>query len=274
MLDAIIDDRRHVRRQFFRADGQIPRVPIESDTRHTDAANLHVDVGLLRGGGDPLAPGGLYLFYTAGVGAGTQQTADMAQDDGQVRYGFGKLGQFFHLGEEHPAFQRVAHAGQDFGAGPEVVAGHLAFDLVRGGVLNGRIIVPGDRVADAAEPVGTGCLQGLQNGFYAVAQVQVGVTDDGGGGASRSVEPCCTGGGQTLDEFNLANRLHLVRPVDAVHGPCLHKNGGAHVVAAVHIVSQLVEQVPLEGYALSPKVPEVVVGVADGQVGLQGFFRR
>ena len=66
-----------------------------------------------------------------------------------------------------------------------------------------------------------------------------------------------------MDEFHLAHRLHLVRPVDAVHGPGLYKHGGTHVMAAVHVVGQLVEQISLERDPGGAVVPEMVVGVAD-----------
>jgi hypothetical protein len=43
-------------------------------------------------------------------------------------------------------------------------------------------------------------------------------------------------------------------------------------VAAVHIGGQLVQQIPLIGDALRAKVPEVMVGIADGHLRLQGRF--
>jgi hypothetical protein len=41
-----------------------------------------------------------------------------------------------------------------------------------------------------------------------------------------------------------------------------------HVVAAIHIGDQLVQQIPLIGYALSAKVLEVMMGIADGHLRL------
>ena len=79
-------------------------MPIEPDTRHSDAADLHVYVGLCGGGGDAFGPGGFDLFYAPGVGAGAQQTANVAENDCQVRDSFGEFGQFFQLSEEHPPF--------------------------------------------------------------------------------------------------------------------------------------------------------------------------
>jgi hypothetical protein len=43
-------------------------------------------------------------------------------------------------------------------------------------------------------------------------------------------------------------------------------------VTAVNISRQFMKKIPLVGDALGPKVPEVVVGVADGKLRLQGRF--
>ena len=43
-------------------------------------------------------------------------------------------------------------------------------------------------------------------------------------------------------------------------------------MAAGDVVGQFVDQVTLVGHTLGAAVPEVVVGIADGQAGLQGFF--
>ena len=85
--------------------------------------------------------------------------------------------------------------------------------------------------------------------------------------------PVALAAAKSLHEFHLAYRSHLLRPVGAVHGPGFNKNGGSHVVAAVNVVGQLVEQVLLIGYTLGSKIPKVVVGVANRDFRLQGFFR-
>jgi len=45
-------------------------------------------------------------------------------------------------------------------------------------------------------------------------------------------------------------------------------------VPTVKIRGQLWQQIPLIGYGFRPKVPQVVMRVADGELGLQGRFRR
>ena len=127
-------------------------------------------------------------------------------------------------------------------------------------------------MADAAEAVGAGRLQGLQHGGHAVAQVQVGVAHNGGGRAAGAVEPAGAGRGQALDEFHFAHGAHLLRTVGAVHRARLDEHGGAYVVAALHVGGQLVEQVALVGDARGAKVPEMVMGIADGQLRFQRLF--
>ena len=75
--------------------------------------------------------------------------------------------------------------------------------------------------------------------------------------------PLALSGGQPLDELDLPHRPQLHRPIRAIHGSCLDKHGRTHVVAAVHVGDQLVQQIPLVGQPLRPKVPEVMVGIAD-----------
>ena len=68
-------------------------------------------------------------------------------------------------------------------------------------------------------------------------------------------------------------RAHLLRAVSAVHRARLDEHGGTHVVTAVDVGGQLVEQIPLVGDARGAKVPEMVMGIADGHLRLQRRFR-
>jgi hypothetical protein len=127
-------------------------------------------------------------------------------------------------------------------------------------------------MADPSKSVGAGRLQCFQHRCHPFAQVQVGVTDDGGGGPARAVQTAGTGRGEPLDEFDFPHRTQFLRSVSTVHRTCLNEHGEPHVVSAVNIGGQLVEQISLKGNALSAKVPEVVMGIADGELRLQGRF--
>jgi hypothetical protein len=75
-----------------------------------------------------------------------------------------------------------------------------------------------------------------------------------------------------LHELNLADRAHLLGTISAVHGARFNEHGGTHIVAAAHVIGQLVEQIPLVGNARRAKIPKVVMRIADGQLRLQGWF--
>src|SRR6516165_8381561 len=70
--------------------GLLPGMPIKSEPGHADAAELEVDVGTRRHGGDAASPGGEHLVVAAAVRADPRQTAEMVQDDRQVGHGLGK----------------------------------------------------------------------------------------------------------------------------------------------------------------------------------------
>ena len=127
---------------------------------------------------------------------------------------------------------------RDAGAGAEVVGGQLAGHIVGGGVFDFGVGVPGYGVTDAAESVGAGGLQGVEDGFNVVAQVEVGVADDGSGGAGVTVNAAGAGGGLALDKFDFADGTQLFGAAGAVHGAGLDENGGADVVAAADVVQQ------------------------------------
>jgi hypothetical protein len=132
--------------------------------------------------------------------------------------------------------------------------------------------VPRRRVPDPTKPVGAGDVERLQHRCDPVAQVQVGVADDGSGRPAGAIEAAGAGGGQPLDKLDLPDGAQLHRAIRTVHGAGLDKHGGAHIVAALHIGDQLVQQIPLVGDALRTQIPEVMMGIADGQLGLQGRF--
>jgi hypothetical protein len=128
-------------------------------------------------------------------------------------------------------------------------------------------------MADAPEPVGTGRVQCLEHRGDPVAQQQIGVADDCRGSPSGAVETTGARCSQPLHELNLADRAHLLGTISAVHGARFNENGGTHVVAAAHIIGQLVQQIPLVGNARRAKIPKMVMGIADGQLWFQGWFR-
>jgi hypothetical protein len=119
-------------------------------------------------------------------------------------------------------------------------------------------------MADAAEAPASGPDVSLQHLAHAGAEHQVGMADDAGADPGRAV---AAGGAHRRDavgELRLADRTERLRPLGAVHGAALHEDGGDDSVALPQIRQQLRQQVAPAG-----TVPEVVVRIDDGQVGLQ-----
>ena len=127
-------------------------------------------------------------------------------------------------------------------------------------------------MANAPEMVGAGVVQGVQHRLHVGPQIQVGMADDGDGGPGGTVQAGAAGRPQSLDEFHLAHRPHLLGTLGPVHGPRLNKHGGHDVVAGVYVCGQFFQQVALVGDALRPLVPKVVVRVKDGDFRFKGLF--
>ena len=135
-----------------------------------------------------------------------------------------------------------------------------------------RAVVPTHRVAHATEAVGTGGLHGFQHRPHALSQLQVGVSDDGCRSLSRAVVPSGAVIGDGLDVLDLAHGFHLIGAVGAVLAADLDENRRAHVVAAVDVGGQFRQQVSLVVNRFGPGNPEMVVGVADGELRFQSLF--
>ena len=127
-------------------------------------------------------------------------------------------------------------------------------------------------MTNAPETVGAGGLEGFEHASHAVAKLEVGSADDGGCGPGLAVGAAGTGRGEALHELYLTHGFQLVWSRGAVHGAGLEKHCGPHVVAGVQVVHQLVEKVSLIGDALHPTVPEMMVGVAEGDFRFDRVF--
>ena len=128
-------------------------MPVKPDPRHADAAELEIDVWTLRDRGDAIPPRREHLVVAVGVGTDPRQSAEMVQDDRQIGDSFGKCRQLGELREAHAYVERKTHSRQHPSACPVVGAGEhpLLFP-----VLDLRVRVPGDRMADATKAVGAG----------------------------------------------------------------------------------------------------------------------
>jgi hypothetical protein len=119
-------------------------------------------------------------------------------------------------------------------------------------------------VADAAEAIAAGAQMGFEHGLDATAKREVGVADDAGAMARFAVAAAGAHGRDTIHEFGFAYVSQFHRPARPEHGARLHKHGGNDIVAAAGVGHQLVEQV-----APIRPIPEMMVGIDDGQIGLE-----
>ena len=94
----------------------------------------------------------------------------------------------------------------------------------------------------------------------------------GGSSSGRAVNTTCTGGGQTLYKFDLSHWTQFFGPISTVHGPGLYEYSRTHVVAAVYICIQLVDQIPLVWSTGRTEIPKMMMWITDRKVGFQGGF--
>ena len=109
----------------------------------------------------------------------------------------------------------------------------------------------------------------FQHRLHLVAQHHVGVADDAS--AKPLVAVATTGAcrGDAVDEFDFASGLHCRGRVGPVHRTGLDVDGCDHIVTAVQIDQLLI------GEITAPLViPEMVVCIDDGQIGLDRWLVR
>ncbi len=113
---------------------------------------------------------------------------------------------------------------------------------------------------------------------------EVDMADDAGAGAHLAIDAARRHRGDAVDELGLADRPQRVGPVGAVHRAAFHVDGADHLVAAVEIGQQLVEQIARDvaddvheavlgrRQVLQDRrrpVPQMMMRVDDRQVGLE-----
>ena len=141
---------------------------------------------------------------------------------------------------------------------------------VRGlAIADDRARVPRPRVAHAAEAPAAGPDMRLQHRLHAVAEREVGEAHDARGDARRPVGAARAHRRHAGDELGLAHGPHLLGARGAIHRMALDEDGGDDVVPGADVVEELVQEIAVVG-----PLPQVVMRVDDGQVGLEDRLRR
>ncbi len=100
-----------------------------------------------------------------------------------------------------------------------------------------------------------------------IAQREVHVGDDAGRDARVPVQTARGHRGYALGELRLPDGAQRLGTVRAVHRHAVHVDRARDPVAAADVCEQLVEQVAI--HAAAHAIPEMVVRVADPQLGLE-----
>ena len=128
--------------------------------------------------------------------------------------------------------------------------------------------MPEGAAPDTAEAPAAGrdlCIEDVGGG---IADARVDGADDAGGDAGLAVGAGRAHGGDAVDELGLADAAIVLGAVGPEHGAAFDEYGRDDVVAAVGVGQELVEQIARLHAALA-ELPEVMMGVADRQVGLE-----
>src|SRR6516165_3942550 len=122
-------------------------------------------------------------------------------------------------------------------------------------------------MADAAEAAVAGSDLRLQHARHAVAEAQVGVPDNARTQPALPELSASAHRRRAVDEFDFADRLHLRRPVGAVHRAAFDEDALRDVVTTAGVGEQLVEQV-----TVPVAVPQMMVRIDDLERRLQDFL--
>ena len=240
-----------------------PLVPAHAAARHTEPAQLDRDVRARRQLCDPRLPQPEHSLALPGIGTDAQWTPNVVQDNGDIGESFGQVDQFQQLRMVQPGIETKAvtpQAGKSL-AKPGIHKQSTRWALVRADLW---ACVPGCGMPDPAEPLRAGSQMGLKHRRHLGAEREVGKAHNAGCDSRR---PAHRTHGRVLNECRFAHRSHGLGPIRPVHGTALDKDRSHHVVAAPGVPQHVLQQVAAAG-----PVPQVMVGVADGQVGIDCRF--
>jgi hypothetical protein len=111
----------------------------------------------------------------------------------------------------------------------------------------------------------------IQHRGYGIPKPEICRANNPGSDPHLPIAAGGTHGGNAVHELGLAHGTHSLRPVGFEHWRTLNKHSGHHIMAALHIRKDFVEEIA-RGNASSLKIPQVMVGIANRQAGLQWVF--
>src|SRR4029077_3101186 len=166
-----------------------------------------------------------YLIAPPGVLSNPNRPTEMVEDDRRVWKRLRQVGQFRDLRVVHPALERQPVGAQVRVAAPEggieEQVRHYSWSV--GGARGRRTIRqharlrPRPTMSDAAEALRACRDLGLEHGRDAIAQPQIGRTDDAGGGAQIAISPAGALCRDALYELGFADNPELFGTVGTIH---------------------------------------------------------
>ena len=273
LLDGMVVVLSRRQHQLFRVRRPVLFVPGKAIQLHIDAAQLGHHVLATGQRRNILLPLGEIRIPPACVRADAKGAAKMIQNDAGVGKGLGQFRQFTDLRVVAPAFKAHVMARQMGEALAEII---LLVQMLRRiaagiGYVGGGI--PGTGVANAAKaPAARNGMRG-QHRRHVIAQAQIRMADDTGGDTGLAILSAGAHGRDAVDEFGLAKHPQGCRAIGLDHGAAFDEDGGNHVMAAIHIGQDLVQQIAVGDPAVH-EIPKMMMRIADWQFRIQSLFRN
>ena len=131
-----------------------------------------------------------------------------------------------------------------------------------------RVWIPRPGAPDPPETIWRGGDECFEDFLYCATELQVRIPDNPCGYPRTAVEARCRHRCHAVDEFNLAHWLQRRRTLCAVHRGTVDENGRYDGVPGLQVALDLVHEIARFDPPFAT-IPQMVVGIADGEIGLQ-----
>ena len=155
---------------------------------------------------------------------GQERAAVLLKAGALIRERAGEIGDLRNLRMAHPCLERQIARRQVLEAGAEVVTQQHLRRRVRAMIAHLVAFMPQRAEANAAEPTAAGDNLGIEDITDAVADHQVGGTDNTGGNARRAITAGGRLGRDAIDELGLADGAQVLRTVRLEHRAALDEH--------------------------------------------------
>ena len=188
----------------------------------------------------------------------------MPHDDRGRRKGARQIDDIGELWMIEPGIEAEPKRRQPFEPGAEIRPLIQMRPGIGAAVADDRALIPAGGMAHPAKAAATGPQMRQQDGLDRVAEGQIGIADDTGRDAGRTVIPRGAHRGDAGDKLGLADGPEFGGAALAVHRAAFEEDGCDDVVAGVEVGEQLVEEI-----AVIAALPQMMVGIDDRQIRVE-----